>query len=48
MVIEYAQDRLGFRPKKKSLIDIANEFCEWARNNGHEELIYDLAREIGR
>ena len=48
MVIEYAEDRLGFKPTKKDPIDKANEFCEWARKNGHEGLIYDLAREIGR
>ncbi len=47
-MINNRSKRLGLRPKKKSLIDIANEFCEWARNNGHEGLIYDLAREIGR
>ena len=40
MVIEYAEDRLGFKPKKdwpyfwrnkNKGIDLANEFCEWAR-----------------
>ena len=56
MVIEYAEDRLGFKPKKdwpyfwrnkNKDIDLANEFCEWARKNGHEDLIIDLTREIG-
>lgn len=28
MIIEYAEDRIGFKPKKKDPIDIVNEFCE--------------------
>ena len=54
MIIEYAEDRLGFKPKKDWLgrnvnkgIDLANEFCEWARKSGREDLIVDLTREIG-
>lgn len=54
MVIEYAEDRLGFKPKKDWFgrnvnkgIDLANEFCEWAKKSGHEDLILDLTREIG-
>ena len=56
MVIEYAEHKLGFRPKrnwpcfwrtKNQGIDLANEFCEWARKNGHEDLIIDLTNEIG-
>jgi hypothetical protein len=31
MVIEYAKYCLGFKPKKKDLIDVANEFCDWAK-----------------
>jgi len=48
MVIEYAEDRLGFKPPKGlNGIDLANEFCKWARENGHEDLISDLTKEIG-
>lgn len=49
-VIKYAQKVLGFKPNPMSVkpLDIANEFCEWARINGHEDLIYDLAKEIGK
>ena len=47
MIIEYAKACLGFKSKKKDPIDIANEFCEWARKNGRENLIIDLTNEIG-
>ena len=56
MVIEYAIRELGFRPKrdwpffwryKNKGIDLANEFCRWAKKTGHEDLITDLTNEIG-
>ena len=47
-VLEYAELKFGFKPKSKKPIYKANEFCKWARETGHDDLIYDLAREIGK